>query len=275
MPAGSATINLTATGPQPNVLSVSVGDTVQFVNVDSDNHSIISRVGGFTSPVITPGQTFSVVAGRAGKLGYEQTGFSHHNYRALIEVGVPAIGGGLTLSAERLEVPYGAPLVLSGYTSLPPGSLVSVFEKWLGGGVRAGQFCRKSGQGNAGVTAPPAGWTASAAPVPVASDGSFRLTVRVTGGTVFEASGGANEICSPSLQVSVRPLLSIRALTRAARAGHTIVITGAMKPASVFTALTLARFDRGRGTWKKIETQSVSSSGLARFVWSVTPGQTF
>src|SRR3954464_14963283 len=72
---GTATVSMSHTGPIPAVVTVVPHSTVMWVNDDTDNHSIISSGSGFTSPVIQPGQTYSIVVGLPGKIAYQQTGF--------------------------------------------------------------------------------------------------------------------------------------------------------------------------------------------------------
>src|SRR5438045_1478294 len=124
--AASVTVSLTANGPLPQAVTVTVGDTVTFVNNDTGNHSIVFTTGAIVSPVITPTQSWTLTVGNPGKLGYKQTGFTHHNFSGTVEVQAAPAGPGtttsLTLSSSRTVVRYGLPVGLRGRGVLASGT---------------------------------------------------------------------------------------------------------------------------------------------------------
>ena len=66
--AASTTVQLTATGPQPAVATISWGDTVTFQNADTAPLTIVSGQTDFNSPPIAPGGTYQkVFDGKVGK----------------------------------------------------------------------------------------------------------------------------------------------------------------------------------------------------------------
>ena len=72
--AATATVQLTATGPQPPVATVSWGDTVVFQNADDAPLTIVSGHTDFGSPAIPPGGTYQkVFDGKVGNYPYRAT----------------------------------------------------------------------------------------------------------------------------------------------------------------------------------------------------------
>jgi len=54
----------------PTVLTVTVGDTVVWVNKDPFPHTVTSQPGGFDSPPIAPDQSWSYTTTKAGVFPY-------------------------------------------------------------------------------------------------------------------------------------------------------------------------------------------------------------
>jgi plastocyanin len=54
----------------PETLTVPVGATVVWVNNDPFPHTVTSQAGGFDSPAIAPGQSWSYTTTRAGVFPY-------------------------------------------------------------------------------------------------------------------------------------------------------------------------------------------------------------
>ncbi len=269
--AANVIVSLTANGPQPNPVTLLVSDTVTFVNNDTENHSIVSSTGAFTSPVITPGQSWTLSIGKSGKLDYQQTGFSHHNFHGTIQVSAAPANATLTLSASRTSIRFGLPVVLSGHADLQPGASILLVQHNGGPGGRTSNRCGSRNRKSGSPTGT-SGWTQIGAPIPIGADGSFTLSVRPTQGSVYRATSADGQVCSQPLLVTVMPVLTIRAQATATKAGHSVVITARIAPAGAFTSLTLSWFDPVRGQWKKLATGSTSAAGIARFAFTPAYG---
>src|SRR5437899_10218369 len=103
--AGSSVVTLTATGPQPSVVTVAWGDTVSFVNGDSVTHGVSSPDPDITATTLTPGQTYSVVfKGRTGKKPYVEVSRPTSFYGPAVVV---TLNGSLTLGKSSQLVEYG------------------------------------------------------------------------------------------------------------------------------------------------------------------------
>lgn len=251
--ASTVVVKLTSTGPQPPKVTVAVGDTVSFIGADNQNHSIISKTGGFTSPVIKPGETWSRVMDAPGRFRYRETNFGKPN-RGLIVVQVV---GALELSASPSSVVYGREVVLSGRSPLP-GRQVTL--SWRSAGKHA-----KSAGG---------GWSELAT---VAADGAgaFSLTIqpKISGKYRAAVAAGRKKLTSSVISVMVKPLLTAAPLLRTARTGTVLRITGRVTPPTAANTVALMRFDRGLRRWKQLAETQVRAGGTAVFAWSVVRGR--
>jgi plastocyanin len=54
----------------PSTITVAKGTTIEIVNDDSVDHTVVSADAGFESPTITPGSKFTVLADEPGTFGY-------------------------------------------------------------------------------------------------------------------------------------------------------------------------------------------------------------
>lgn len=246
--AGSITVTLTNTGPQPATATVELGETVLFVGEGNQNHAIFAP--GFTVPFIQPGETHPVRMVTPGKVPYQATGF-YSPRRGVIVVTVPS---GLALSASKISVAYRQPVTLSG-TSPLENYEVGLEAKASGRGVRAT-------------------WT-RVATVPTAADGSFSTIVYPEIGTSYRVTLGRKTRSQP-VRVSVGPLLSISVTPRAPKAGAHLRVVAKVVPASAATELTLVRYghNRKRPVWRDVMQETVPASGTVVFNWPVTAGRT-
>lgn len=245
--AGQTTVTLTPNGPQPRRVTANVGDTIVFMNTDNENHSIVSTQSAvsFTSPVILPGQTFTLALQTAGRVKYAQTGF-HKSYHGSITV---HLAGTLQLAAQQRTVAFGGALLLHGQTSLP-GSAVVLSAR------AAGQHWADVGN------------------VPVAPDGTFTTTVYPQLATSYRVSSGSHKIASNAVSVTVAPRLAIRAAPLVGRTGRAVVFSGDVVPADAATAMSLMRLDTSTHLWRTVARRAVSTRGRAVFRWVASPGTT-
>ena len=66
-PAKTITVDISKVGFVPAAVSVQTGDSVTWTNKDTVNHQVVCTACPFTSPVLTPGATFTFTFTKAGK----------------------------------------------------------------------------------------------------------------------------------------------------------------------------------------------------------------
>lgn len=259
--AADTKVTLTSSGPQPGTITVNVGDSVTFTNSDGVNHSIVTKTpsgyspGGFVSPPIRPGQSYSVGLSTPGTISYTETGFGRsHGGKIVVKV-----AGALAISAAPKTVVYGSSVTITGSSPLP-GTNVVVSERLKGQ--------HGSGSGSKG-------WQAVAT-VPSGSDGTFTATVTPKTTTTYRAQTASGQVTSPTVAVAVAPELSLRATTpRVVRQGKLVTLVGKIVPADGATTLELVGYDTSRHSWSRITTRPVSpSTGTATFRYAVPHGLT-
>jgi plastocyanin len=266
--AAQTSVSLTATGPLPQTITVGVGDSITFTNNDNVNHSIVTKspsgyaAGGFVSPVIKPGQSWTVGISAPGTISYSETGFGKQHGSGKIVAGV---AGTLSIAAAPKTIVYGASITITGTSPLPGTNVVvSVRAK----GQHAG--------GGSG------GWT-PVATVPTASDGSYSATVTPTTSATYRAQAGATStsskgsglVTSATVSVSVAPQLTLQATTkRVVHAGKLVTLVGKILPANGAHSLELLAYNASKRNWSRVATRTVSSTGTATFRFAVPYAQT-
>lgn len=253
--AGGQTVRLTAAGPSPQTVTVGVGDTVSFVGADADNHSIVSSGGGFTSPVIHPGETWTRTMGAPGRFPYDQTGFGKSRHGLI----VVEVEGALSLEVTEEQVVFGGSVRLTGRSPLPGYDVVVEART---------AAARDPSSGSAAH----GGW-APLQTVHAGADGSFALTLRPEVTTRYRATLETTDVRSSSLQVSVAPRVTARPARRSGRTGSFGTVTARIVPADAATALELLAFDARRGRWHAVQTRPVAK-GSATFRWRLAQGKT-
>jgi hypothetical protein len=243
---GTTTVQLTSTGPQPASVTVGVGDVVSFVNADAQNHSVVSTVLGFISPVIYPGQTYSHTMDTPGKFSYTQTNFGPPK-KGMIVV---TVNGSVQLTANRPSVVYGGSVVLSGKSPLP-GRPVTVSTQ------PAGHHHGKA-------------WT-DLATLPTSADGSFSTVVRPTMNSSYRVTVVAKLLSQP-VTVGVKPRLTIAAAPLKLSVGHAVRVVARIIPATAATSLELRQLT-GTKRARTLAQKTVPASGTVVFSWKVTQGR--
>jgi plastocyanin len=116
-PAASHTVAITKAGFVPSQLTVAQGDSVTWTNSDTTNHQVISQDGGFSSPVLTPGQTYSFTFTKAGKFTVTDPLAKNSKMMVTVSAGTPQPAGGVSLAVAPNLVTYGGRVTLSGALS--------------------------------------------------------------------------------------------------------------------------------------------------------------
>jgi plastocyanin len=247
--AAGMTITLTADGPQPGVATVAWGDTVTFSNADAKAHQVAIPRVAVQSPEIPPGGTFEYVFnGRQGNYGYRQMGGGPNKPGTI----VVAVKGTVTLTAKPEVVPWGGTVRFAGKSSFP-GLPVNLMAYPVGGGS--------------------ADWS-QVGTVAAGADGTFAFAVRPQAGARYRAQVAADQLHSALVLVSVKPVVTARALARRAKTGRPVTITGRITPVKSAIMVDLERFDPRRNRWGSELRQKVSATGRATFKWKALKGKT-
>jgi plastocyanin len=125
-PAGAATrgVNIYSSGFSPRSVTITEGDTVLWVNRDSDTHQVLADKGQFVSPILKRNQSFAYTFKAAGTYTYKDE--LHPRLAGTIVVkGLPP---SLTLGVSAPIVTYGTQVTLSGMVSShKAGESVSIY----------------------------------------------------------------------------------------------------------------------------------------------------
>jgi plastocyanin len=115
MPASTATatVQIKRSSFVPTIARIKTGDTVKWVNTDTQNHQVVSNNGSFVSAILGPGKTYSHRFTAAGTYHY------HDGLNAAVKGTVrvtgppPAVTAGVSLPI----IVYGQSVTLSGTVS--------------------------------------------------------------------------------------------------------------------------------------------------------------
>src|SRR6266536_2304776 len=111
-PAKTVTVDISRLGFVPAAVTVQTGDTVTWTNKDTVNHQVVCATCPFTSPPLTPGQTFNFTFTKVGKFATVDP--LNKNKKGTVTV--EAAPAGLTISASPRTLNYGATTTLAGST---------------------------------------------------------------------------------------------------------------------------------------------------------------
>src|SRR4051794_3377165 len=70
--AFAANITVSTLGFNPGSVTINPGDTVTWTNPDTATHQVTSKKAGFSSPVLSTGQSFSFVFKSAGTFSIDE-----------------------------------------------------------------------------------------------------------------------------------------------------------------------------------------------------------
>lgn len=263
---GSYIIQLQDTGPNPQTLSVSVGDVVTFTNAGIQNHDILAPTVNYTAPLLRPGQSTSLTMSTPGKVPYVETGFGH-SHRGLILVTATTAGqSALSLQSRSAFVVFGTHALLTGHTSLAPATSIVLVAH---AGAHAPKRCTPTTSANAQT-----GWTIVGAPAQVGADSTFTFMVTPAIATTYRAQAADGSACSVPITMQVRPVVTMVVSAAKTKTGRTVSVRAAVRPAAAATSLVLLALNRTSGSWRKVMTAPTTPTGTARFVFVASQGAT-
>lgn len=111
--AATTTIQVTKNGFTPGTVTVNQGDTVVWHNADSKTHQVVADNGGFASPALAAGQSWSYTAAKSGTFTYRDAYATTH--KATLKVSAPPAT--VSLTASRPTVIYGSSTQVNGQVS--------------------------------------------------------------------------------------------------------------------------------------------------------------
>ena len=115
MPASTATatVQIKRASFSPATAKIKTGDTVKWVNTDTQNHQVVSNNGSFVSPILGPGKTYSLRFTAAGTYRYHDG--LNPSVKGVVSVTgpPPAVTAGVSLPI----IVYGQSVSLSGTVS--------------------------------------------------------------------------------------------------------------------------------------------------------------
>jgi len=246
--AATASVSLTAKGPEPATVSIDWGDTVVFSNGDTVDHGVTSQRAGMTSPTIPPGGTFEHrFDGRAGPNTFVQTG-TRPTFSGVV---VLTVSGEVTLKTSTKRGAYGSNVTLSGRSTYA-GTPVVIQIRY------------------AGAT----GDWATLMTLPTGVDGSYSGRFRLTAGGRLRARTAADQLSSDLQDVAVLPRIRARVARSRVPKGARVVITVQIVPAAAADSVDLEERVEGRRGWLRKSTKAVPESGKVKFVFKAARGRT-
>jgi hypothetical protein len=241
--ASNVVVLLGPTGPQPSLVSVGWGHTLDLVNGDSVAHGLASPRPALNAATVAPGGTFSaVLTGRAGTVSYNQTG-----PRRFPGTVVVVLSGPVSLRGPAHPVPYGRQLHLSGKTT---ARIPVAIEERL-----------------AGDTA----WD-TAGTVTSGSNGAFAATLALAVGGRVRAAIDGDQVRSHRVEVSVAPRVTLAAAPHRLPAGSRVLLRARVLPATASRVVYLYACSSLSGKWRRLANRRLSATGIASFHVPAAPG---
>jgi plastocyanin len=233
-PAKTVTVDISRLGFVPSAVTIETGDSVTWTNKDTVNHQVVCADCPFTSPVLTPGQTFTFTFTKTGKFGTVDP--LNKNKKGTVTVTSP--GPTLSLAASPHTSTYGGTTTLAG-------------------GLSTGQANQK-----VDILAQPCGDTTSKvlATVATGAGGAYTYQTRATLGTTYQArykSSGA-PIASGAALVSIRPVVKLK---RVAAGRFSIQVVAVQS--FVGKAVTFQRWVAARHRWASVKTVFLGTRAAA------------
>jgi len=112
-PASTKTVQIKRSSFLPAIVSIKTGDSVKWVNTDTQNHQVVSNNGSFVSPILGPGKTYSHLFNASGTYRYHDG--LNPAVKGTIKVTGPAPS--VTVGVSPPIVIYGQQATLSGVVS--------------------------------------------------------------------------------------------------------------------------------------------------------------
>jgi len=109
----TATVQIKRSSFVPRTVTIKTGDTVKWVNADTQNHQVVSNNGSFVSPILGPGHTYSHRFNAAGTYRY------HDGLNASVTGTIKVTGPppAVTIGVSLPIIVYGQQVTLSGTVS--------------------------------------------------------------------------------------------------------------------------------------------------------------
>src|SRR5437868_3919729 len=109
----TATVQIKRSSFVPRIVTIKTGDSVKWVNADTQNHQVVSNNGSFVSPILGPGHSYSHRFNAAGTYRY------HDGLNATVTGTVKVTGPppAVTIGASLPIIVYGQQVSLSGSVS--------------------------------------------------------------------------------------------------------------------------------------------------------------
>lgn len=187
----AANVTITVAGFIPSAVTIDQGDSVTWTNTDTASHQITSDKGGFSSPIMRTGESYSFTFKSTGTFAYtDALGEKNRKLRGSVTVkAAPTPAPSVTLAASSPRVVYGGSVTLSGtVSSKQAGEKVTLLRKKYG---------------EASFTA--------VATVDTGSGGTWSYVAKPTIGTGYQSR--FKNATSATATVGVRPLVSFRRIT--------------------------------------------------------------
>ena len=189
----AANVTITIAGFIPSAVTIDQGDSITWTNTDTANHQLISDKGGFSSPILKTGDSYSFTFKAAGTFPYKDAleKKSKQLKGTVVVKAAPAPAASVTLAASTLRVVYGGSVTLSGtVSSKQPGEKVTLLAQKYGDASPTAVTTLDTGSG-----------------------GSWSYAVKPTIGTGYQAR--LKNATSSTATVGVRPRVSFAVNTGA------------------------------------------------------------
>ena len=246
--AATASVSLTAKGPEPTTVTVDWGDTVVFSNADTVDRQVTSPQAPFASGPIPPGGSFQYrFEGRAGRYTFVQTGTRPNTSGAV----VVTASGEVTLVIGKAVAPYGTKVSVSGRSTYAGTPVVVQLRPYGGTGD----------------------WKDLLSLV-ASESGTYSSQITATQGGRLRARVAANQISSDFVDLALLPRVAASVRPRRARAGTRVLVTGRIVPADAASTVDLEVFPPDRKRWEREATKAVSKSGQVTFAFKAAKGRT-
>jgi plastocyanin len=221
--AATTTVAITKAGFVPSATTINVGDSVTWTNNDSTNHQVISQEGGFASPIMKPGETWSRTFEKAGSFSYNDA--FNKTFKGTVTVNGPP--STLTLNGSTSLVTYGQRMTLSGMlSSKDAGMSIDILKIECGSTANAPE---------------------KVATTTTTTGGDFSQLVRPLKNSRYVARFRTST--SDSFSVKVKPRIT---LGKVAPHRYTVRVYAAQSFAGHI--IVLQRFNRFTGTWLRVRT---------------------
>jgi plastocyanin len=233
-PAKTVTVDISKVGFVPTPVTVQTGDSVTWTNKDTVNHQVVCTRCPFTSPVLTPGMTFTFTFTKVGNFAAVDP--LNKNKKGTVRV--EAAPATLSLIASPRAVNYGGTTTLSG--TLSTGLANQKVE----------------------ILSQPCGENAAKVigNVTTTTSGSFTYPTQPTLNTSYQAryKPGATTFSSPLIPVSVRTVVILKR-----NAAHRFTVQVVAAQSFVGKAVVFQRWVAKTHRWTTVKTVFLGSRHAA------------